>query len=142
VYSRHIKSGRGLGDCYVKECPDRKRVALSILSADPKDLDINIRKIKHLCLEDLLFASQSGKSGPRLYMLVWIIRRQIQTDVQECEGVNSMIKKAGQRSPNMTLPLLWARVSLKKRILYSSRGQSSKWSVRREQAQSVLDYES
>jgi hypothetical protein len=78
------------------DCPHRRRVAKLVLSVEPIDLDIVTRKIRALCFADIQFALHTGCATPKLYLLLWGIRRATCIDVQECEGLNSMIKRAGR----------------------------------------------
>ena len=77
-----------------------------------------------------------------MFTLVKCISISIKADVQEIEGINSMIKRIGERAPNMSLGLLWARIAIKKRLNNDVRTKgrpSSSWAARRDNSSMILD---
>ena len=123
-------------------CSQRERIAKLILDTPPSDLEINARKIRLLCDSDLRQAAAHGTTGIFLFTLVKCISISIKADVQEIEGINSMIKRIGERAPNMSLELLWARIAIKKRLNNDVRTKgrpSSSWAARRDNASMILD---
>lgn len=107
---------------YILCCPD---VARELLDADPSTLESTTRKIRHLCYQELQVAAVSGcmLSDGRLRACLLMAASLIRLDIQELEGLNSMIKLAVARSKNnrLTLQLLTSRVCARKIVsLYTA----------------------
>ena len=109
--------------CYILcSCSD---VARELLDADPSTLESTTRKIRHLCYQELQLAAVSGcmLSDGRLRACLIMAASLIRLDIQELEGLNSMIKLAVARSKNnrLTLQLLTSRVCTRKIVsLYTA----------------------
>ncbi len=102
-------------------------------------LDISSLKLRIILKDDLEFAAMYGVCGVTLWSVAMCLRESLQGDVQVCEGYNSLVKISSTRCRNISLPLLAARVGLKKTLGLGSRGASSKWSNIRERALEVLN---
>ena len=94
-------------------CEVRKAMADDILSTADGNLESNTLKIKNLHKSELELVAASGHCPSRLYVAMLLVRRQFKSTVAVCERQNSMLKMMTRRSPNVGLPLLSARISLK-----------------------------
>ena len=101
-----------------EECPDRMSVAQSwisspdcCLSSASRDIP---RKIKKLFAEELQLVSVDGRVPLRLFELLLMIRAQLPLDVQDIEGMNSVLQIIGKRAPKLAVPLAPDRIQLKK----------------------------
>ncbi len=88
--------------------------------------------------EDLAEAASTGLCTLRLYTHIATIRIMLAGDVQENEGVNSLITRMVERSPHIGLPLLCARVRIKKALGVGSAGAPKTWASRRPAALKIL----
>ena len=95
-------------------CPDRQGIASEILSTDPELLELNTLKLTKIALLDLRLARDRGVCSDFLWAVLTGIRKVIKSDVQENEGVNSVIKHVVAAAPMIQLPLVDARVRLKR----------------------------
>eukprot|EP00969_Alexandrium_andersonii_P272772 12056014-Alexandrium_andersonii.AAC.1 len=77
-------------------------------------LDGNNKKVANMFLEDLQRAAEDGACGLRLHTAVYMIGTFVEKDVQFNEGTNSMVKQATSIAPSLSLPLLSARVTLRR----------------------------
>lgn len=75
----------------------------------------------------------------QLYSTIEAMRLHVTGTVQPCEGVNSLIKVVDQRCAHIGLPLLCARIKLKKALGLGSRHAPKGWRQRREGAQKLVD---
>jgi hypothetical protein len=66
------------------------------------------------------------------------MRTHLFSDVQELEGVNSLVRVANTRCPNIGLPLLNARVALKKALGLGHAEASTRWTDIREPSRRLL----
>ena len=85
-------------------------------------LELNAVKLRTVASEDLQAAKDVGTRSQFLWNLLVAIRKTIKSDAQENEGVNSVIKHVVSRAPSIQLPLVDARVRVK-RELWSGRQQ-------------------
>ena len=97
-------------------CEHRHRVAREILAADPSDLEVNALKVRNLCPHDMRQAAETGMCGSKLYSIAKTIAYKSIAGIEELEGLNNLIKLQGNRSPNISLELLDARMCNKKRV--------------------------
>ena len=91
-------------------------VALEIVNSDLALLEINTRKLRQFALDDLQEAAQHGTCTQFLWDFLDSIRITIKSDVQENEGVSGVIKHVVDQSPSIKIPLLDARVRLKRAL--------------------------
>lgn len=85
-------------------------------------------------------AAETGRcEDAQLYSAMLAIRLHATGTVQPCEGVNSLIRFQDQRSPNIGLPLLSARIKLKKALGIGSRSAPKGWRLRREGARKLVE---
>ena len=92
-------------------------------------LDVNAAKVKRLYLADLQQAAADGRCGPNLYAFAVSLRSMMKGDVQNCEGMNSLIRAVTDKCRNIGLPLLSARCVLKRALGVGARGAITKWSA-------------
>ena len=89
-----------------------------MLDTPPTSLESTTRKIRELCFAELQITAVHGYMLPdsRLRAILILAAGLIRLDIQELEGINSMVKVAVARSNNnrLTLPLLSARVGTRK----------------------------
>ena len=89
-------------------------LAKSFLEESELDLPIVARKIRAIFKEDLVMTATSGVLGRSLAMFLLSVRKLMPCDVQDSEGVNSVIGSVTSNAPHISLPLVDARVKLKK----------------------------
>jgi len=70
-------------------------------------------KAKRMWYGDFKNTSESGKLGPELYGFLIGLRAMMVSDTQFIEGINNVIQAMCKLAPNMHLPLVNARLSLK-----------------------------
>jgi len=112
--------------------------ATLVLDTPDDKLDDTTRKLKTWCLEDFQNAQRTGLCGKKLWCILKIMSRILKCDVQENEGVNSLITFITGKARNITLPLLSARVVLKKALGLGTANANERWSKRRDRARTVL----
>ena len=93
---------------------------MEILNSNNAELEATTRKLKHHCFNDLSVAAVSGtmRSSGLLRSVLISAALLLRTDIQELEGLNSMIKSQVLRAntTSISLELLCARVCLRKTI--------------------------
>ena len=94
-------------------CDVRQRMAADILATPEPLMEPNTLKIYNAYKADMEHAAFTGECGPRLYAAMLLARMQFKPTVSQNERANSMIKMMCRRSPNVGLPLLSSRISLK-----------------------------
>jgi hypothetical protein len=109
-----------------------------LLETADEDLESCARKVKRLFLDDVTVVRDTGTCPDDLWLLFRTVGLIFKADVQELEGVNSMIKGINSRCPNLTLPLLDARIKIKKALGFGARGAAAGWLHRREWAAKLL----
>ena len=104
-------------------------IARQLLDANRASLESTTRKIVQLCTHELEVMAVNGcmHGDGRLRACLILAASLIHLDIQEVEGLNSMIKMAVHRSNNnrLTLQLLTSRVCLRKLISLHTAGASS-----------------
>ena len=90
----------------------RKLVCAEILSAN----DGVASKVAHIFGDTLVEGAQCGCIDPLLYDFVMEIAACWKPDVQEIEGTNNVVQHIGRISPNLSWPLLSARIMAKKKM--------------------------
>ena len=83
--------------------------------------------------------AETGLADLAMWTAVRMLRRSARADVRVNEGHNSLIKAMANRCPRIGLPLLSARVNVKKELGLGSRGASKRWSSIRPALQRVLE---
>ena len=111
-------------------------VARELLTRD--GFDDTAMKLKAWCRGDLEQAALDGTTGQQLHTCVFLIRAHVHADTQENEGANSVIRVISDRCRNIGLPLLDARVRLRKALGLAQRGQRTRWADRRPHALALL----
>lgn len=103
-----------------------------------ENIDLQTRKIRTILKDELNVAKTSGKCPQKLYAVVFAIGQKMFSDVQEMEGLNSLVKLIGNRAPNISLELLSSRISLKKRMGIGRRGSDLRYSSIAPQLQDIV----
>lgn len=104
--------------------------------------DHNACKLKIIFPDALNDAAVSGKcSNLQLYTLARAVRTFLEGDVQVNEGVNNMIKKITGVATNIGMPLLDARIKLKKMIGQgvSRAGTTLRWKHRKPRVMAIMN---
>ncbi len=118
-----------------------------LLATPELDLELATRKVRILCADDINEAAASGRCGGLLYCISQHIRQFLFPDTEMNEEYNSLIKIQVTRCPNIGLPLVSHRVSIKKTLGIGGGGggdtaanpQTVKWSHVRPRARAILD---
>ena len=71
-------------------------------------------KLSKLFASELQVVCADGRVPLKLFELLVLIRAQLPMDVQEVEGMNSILQMMGKRAPNMNVTLASDRMQLKK----------------------------
>ena len=121
-----------------ERCEQGQAVAQQLLATPERELDITVSTIKHLCEEDFKRAAKDGSIGARLCILLRAIRTHAKVDTQAIEGTNRLVTLIGDRTPNISIDLLSARVALKKALGLGKRKQAWKWKDVRPSAEETL----
>jgi hypothetical protein len=114
-------------------------VAGLLLSTPDEDLDISSRKVKALCLLELVQARDLGTIGTICWSISAFMRVRMRPDVRVNEQYNSLVRMMNERCRHVSLGLLSARVNLKKMLGVGTRGASMKWSQIRPRAEILLN---
>ena len=98
--------------------PVRRGVCRQILDAPDdklalRDSDLGL-KLKINYYADFRYGAETGKCSRALWAVMLVVRSMLPNDTQEIEGANSIITLMCKRAPGMHLPLVNARLSLKK----------------------------
>ena len=101
-------------------------MAREVLDADPALLESTTRKIRSACFLELEVVAVNGcmRVDGRLRASLLLAASLIKLDIQELEGLNSMVKVAVARSQNnrITLDLLTSRVCTRKLVALHTAG--------------------
>ena len=125
--------------------PQSTGIAREIISMP--DADAATRKIRDLCGLELQYMVQHGTfpkncpspSGSLLWSLLQSMKHFLYADTQCIEGLNSMIKIIGKRSPNISLELLSSRLTIKRALRLHQRTTSAlKFSTFRPHAEELI----
>lgn len=90
-------------------------------------VDSNAKKMLTIFNAELNVAADEGICAPKLWIVLAAIRRKLQASVRRVESLNSLITVQGDRSPNITLELLSARVGLKVALEVPAMKQCGNW---------------
>ena len=71
-------------------------------------------KLRKCFASELQVVAQDGRVPLNLFDALLLIRAQLPLDVQEIEGMNSVLQVMGHRAHNMYVPLASDRLQLKK----------------------------
>ena len=111
-------------------CSRRQAIAQQILRTRDDALHGTVLKLKEMFPASLAVVAAGDDVPASLFVCLRLIVFWYWGDSQEMEGVNSLLKMAVSRSPTISLPLLCARVALRKDIAFASgMGKVTKHSV-------------
>ena len=113
------------------ESASRVEVIREMMEADPAKQHRTILKFRLLFEEELSNAmSNGGKLADSCWDFVDHIAIQWRGCTQEIEGINNMIKAIVRRAPSISLPLVSARLAIRKGLnIVGCRGpEARKWS--------------
>ena len=125
----------------LQRCHRRQAIAKEILDSSDELLESNCRKLKTLFPKELEFISKEGRfdfeasqQGSRVFAVVSLLSELLKGDTQLVESINSIIRLIGNRSPNIDLETMSARITTKKALTpavsMNAQGSSVKrWSV-------------
>ena len=112
---------------------------MELLETPPDSLQIVARKVAKIFSNDIARGAETGMVGWPFWNYVKVLSGISNADVQENEGVNSLLKSICETSRNIKLPLLDARCRLKAALGGTSRcNTKSKWADRLEKAKEVM----
>lgn len=115
-------------------------IARLILDSDSADLDSATRKLRTQFQSGLVVVAESGYLGPKLYIVLLACRTMAPADNEEVEGANSLIKNISTACPRIDLPLLAARICIKKHLgVGDTRGSSTRHDVLFNRAATMCD---
>ena len=115
-----------------EECLERLRYAKTVLETDDASLHVTVRKIKTVMRRELEhIVATNGCCTMVVYTAFRLLSMWWRADVQEIEGLNSIIKWILRNSPSISLALLDARVANSKSLGLGSKDAAklrNKWS--------------
>eukprot|EP00959_Pyramimonas_sp_CCMP1952_P077781 1625901-Pyramimonas_sp.AAC.1 len=91
------------------------------------NLHITAAKVVHMFQAEIREASRTGVLSMRVWMPLYLASVFWRGDTQEIEGVNNLLQTVVRRAPSIGLPLLDARVAIRKTACLGVRGASLKW---------------
>ena len=110
-------------------CNRRKEICQWMLDTDDLNLHLVARKVKKIFHDEVVQGAESGTVGMQLWTAIRLVVVKWRPDVQEVEGINNIIQQVVRAAPRVTLPLLDARVGLRKMLGMGSRkARDKKWS--------------
>ena len=124
-------------------CGARRQLCLSLLGTDDAQLHVTTRKVKTVFHEAITHCSATGKlsgAAGALWGIMWMVAVTWKGDQQEIEGINNVLQHVLTQAPNCSLPLVDARVAIRKALGMGSRTErDAKWSEKRSRASIVLN---
>ena len=109
-------------------CPDRQRICERLLDRADEPLHPAALKIKLAFRDDVHECARTGRLRAPLYSLMRLVSLRWHAHVQDIEGINNIIQSVARRAPRISLPLLDARVAIRKYIGLGSRDtKDTKW---------------
>jgi hypothetical protein len=97
-------------------CKERQELCQFMRDTTNMQLHITARKVKQLFPADIANGANTGKVSLALYSAMRLIALKFKIDVQEIEGINNVIQQVAKKAPRITLPVLDARVALRKML--------------------------
>lgn len=101
-------------------------IAAELLDHDATLVETTARKFRELCHDELQIIAVAGSvpSNSKTRAILLVAGSMLRLDIQELEGLNSMVKIAIARAQNnrIELPLLSSRVCLRKLIAMNTHG--------------------
>lgn len=94
-------------------------MAKEVLELPSHALEVNTRKLLALCRDDFDEAAERGTTSIKLHSILSLVRANLHSDVQDNEGINSVLRCITERSRNMSLQLVDARARIRKTLLES-----------------------
>lgn len=98
------------------ECNGRRELCQRLVRTDDSKLHITAKKIKMLFGPDICQGARDGTISQPLYAALRLVCMKWRVDVQEIEGINNIIQVIASRAPRISLPLLDARVAIRKML--------------------------
>ncbi len=95
-------------------------------------------KILVICYADFVRGADTGTIGAALFCICLHIENFLFSDTEANEEFNSLVRIQTERAPNIGLPLVSSRCSLKKALNVGSASSPVKWSQVRPYAQDLL----
>ena len=129
-------------------CSKRQQVAKELLQATTEDLEMNARKLKKMCSDELQHVVEHGSmilqatsQGSMLYAIVSTWAESLKVDTQLVESINSLVRLIGTRCPSIDLDTMSARITAKKAVaghLVDTSATSKRWSNVEKHAKPLL----
>jgi len=97
----------------------RKFIADEVLNISPDDLDTSpysdfSRKMVILFRQELIIVRDTGRCPLSLSVFMLLVRKEMASNAQPVEGLNSVIQKMASEAPNMRMGTAASRVHIKK----------------------------
>ena len=112
-------------------------IANELLTAEAEKLHVTVRKLVAAFRKEFEHAKDTGKCASGLWLCLTLVRILLKADVHENEGINSLLSRIGDRCRSITLPVLDARVKLKKALGVGCSDVAERWSCRKAKAKLV-----
>jgi hypothetical protein len=113
-------------------------IAGRLFETPDRCLDPTSAKVKAIFRADVWECSQTGKCPLPLWAYMVGVTKMAQSDVQVNESINSSIKKVNERSRNITLPLMAARIALRKDLGQLGCKSGAAWKKRLKSAEDLM----
>ena len=94
-------------------CTLRQQLAQELESTADHELDVNALKIKMRFPQGIQFAALTGMCSEELFQTFHQARRTIKPSVRGNERAHSILSSMSKRAPNIQLPLLSSRLTIK-----------------------------
>ena len=110
-------------------CDLRRNICNELLGRSDDKLHPAAMKLKWLFHDDIEECARTGQLHSPLHSFIRLVACRWVADVQEIEGIHNIIQSICRRAPSISLPLLDARVGLRKALGLGNRAAKNiKWS--------------
>lgn len=120
----------------------RKQLAIDIATwVQEKSVHENVKKLDDLFRPELEQARVTGTlpNDSRIYFLLRPLAERWSCDIEDVEGINSMISVQAKRSPHLAIPLLSSRIGISKTCGVGGGGTRATWSEIKDHVETVVE---
>ena len=120
----------------------RKQLAIDIATwVQEKSVHENVKKLDDLFRPELEQARVTGTlpNDSRIYFLLRPLAERWSCDIEDVEGINSMISVQAKRSPHLAIPLLSSRIGISKACGVGGGGARATWTEIKNHVEAVVE---